>query len=530
MASFDYVIVGGGSAGCVLASRLSENDKLSVCLLEAGPAKQDWSVNVPAGIIKTMKDPNSNWLFRTAPQKNLENREMFWPRGRVMGGSSAINGMVYIRGHRADYDRWSAEEGCTGWAWDDVLPYFRRSENNERLTDDLHGTGGPLNVCDPRSPNPMSEMYVRACEANQIAENPDFNGDRQEGAGLYQLTQKDGRRCSAYHAYLEGVSRPNLEVIDMARATRVLFADGRATGVEYRRGDQTLTVEAKAEVILAGGAVNSPQLLMLSGVGPAAELGQFGIDIVADRPEVGQNLQDHLDVSVVSKTTTALGFAFTMKGLMMGLGAVRAYRKNRTGMLTSNFAEAGAFVRSTPEKPLPDLQYHFLPVVSDQHGQNRIKAHGVTLHCCDLRPKSRGRIGLVSADPMADPLIDPNYLDHPDDMAALKRGTAIGRNMLSAAPLGSQMGEEIYPGAAIDDDDKLDGFIRRKAETIYHPVGTCRMGSDDAAVVDTECRVRGVEGLRVVDASVMPSLIGGNTNAPTIMIAEKISDAIRGTA
>lgn len=528
MASFDYVIVGGGSAGCVLASRLSEDRDVSVCLVEAGPAKQDWSVRVPAGIIKTMKDPNSNWLLATAPQKNLDGRELFWPRGKVMGGSSAINGMVYIRGHRDDYDRWANEEGCAGWDWKSVLPYFRRSENNERLTDDLHGIGGPLNVADPRSPNPMSRMYVESCAAQQIAENEDFNGDRQEGAGLYQLTQKDGRRCSAYHAYLEGVERPNLEIVDLAHVTRVLIEDGRAVGVACDRAGEITEIRANREVLLAGGAVHSPQLLMLSGVGPGAELQQFGIEVKADRPAVGQNLQDHLDVSVVSRSTTALGFAFTMKGLWMGLKAVRDYRRRRTGMLTSNFAEAGAFVRSTPDRELPDLQYHFLPVISDQHGQNRIKAHGVTLHCCDLRPKSRGRVGLKDRDPLSPPLIDPNYLDHEDDMAAQKRGVAIGRAMLSAPPLAKHMGEEMFPGPGVESEADVEAFIRRKAETIYHPVGTCRMGSDPDSVVDTECRVRGVDGLRVIDASVMPSLIGGNTNAPTIMIAERMADVIRG--
>jgi len=528
MSNFDYIIVGGGSAGCVLASRLTEDANTRVCLIEAGPAAQDWSVRVPAGIIKTMNDPKSNWLFRTAPQKHLNNREMFWPRGKVMGGSSAINGMVYIRGHRDDYDRWARDEGCAGWGWDDVLPYFRRSENNEDIDDDLHGQGGPLNVVNPRSPNPMSRMYVEACAANQLAETPDFNGVQQEGSGLYQLTQKDGRRCSAYHGYLEGVSRDNLEVIDLAHATRVLIEEGRAVGVAYHREGADHEVRCQGEVLLAGGAVNSPQLLQLSGIGAGAELQQFGIDVVADRTEVGGNMQDHLDCSVVSKTTTKLGFAFTLKGLTMGVGALLAYRRNRTGMLTSNFAEAGAFAKSDPEQALPDLQYHFLPVVSDGHGQNRIKAHGVTLHCCDLRPKSRGRIGLTSPDPTADPLIDPNYLDHEDDLLKLVRGVRLGRNMLSAPPLGQHMGAEIFPGADVQDDAQLEGFIRRKAETIYHPIGTCRMGSDDAAVVDTECRVRGVDGLRVVDASVMPSLIGGNTNAPTIMIAEKISDHLRG--
>lgn len=527
MASFDYVIVGGGSAGCVLAARLTEDPKVSVCLIEAGPAKQDWSVRVPAGIIKTMKDPNSNWLFRTAPQKQLNNREMFWPRGKVMGGSSAINGMVYIRGHMADYDRWANEENCPGWAWDDVLPYFRRSENNERFTDDLHGQGGPLNVADPRSPNPMSRMYVAACGASQIPETEDFNGERQEGAALYQLTQKNGERCSAYQGYLEPLNRPNLEIIDLAHATKVLIEDGRAVGVAYRREGADAEVRANAEVLLCGGAVNSPQLLQLSGIGPGAELQRFGIDVIADRSEVGGNMQDHLDVSVVAKTKTALGFAFTLRGIWMGIKAQIEYKRKRTGMLSSNFAEAGAFVKSTPDRELPDLQYHFLPVVSDQHGQNRIKAHGVTLHCCDLRPKSRGRIGLKSADPTADPLIDPNYLDHPDDLTALMRGVKIGRQMITAPPLGEHIDAEIFPGADIQDDQALEAFVRRKAETIYHPVGTCRMGSDDAAVVDTDCRVRGVEGLRVVDASVMPSLIGGNTNAPTIMIAEKISDVIR---
>lgn len=316
----------------------------------------------------------------------------------------------------------------------------------------------------------------------------------------------------------------------MAHVTKVLIEDGKAVGVAYRREDADHEVRANAEVLLCGGAVNSPQILQLSGIGSGAELQQFGIDVIADRAEVGQNMQDHLDVSVVARTKTALGFAFTLKGAWMGIKAQLEYKFKRSGMMSSNFAEAGAFVKSTPEKELPDLQYHFLPVVSDQHGQNRIKAHGVTLHCCDLRPKSRGRIGLKSPNPAADPLIDPNYLDHPDDLVTLMRGVKIGRNMITAPPLGQHIEAEIFPGADIQDDEALEAFVRRKAETIYHPVSTCRMGSDDAAVVDTDCRVRGVDGLRVVDASVFPSLIGGNTNAPTIMIAEKISDVLRGRA
>lgn len=525
--SFDFVIVGGGSAGCVLASRLSENPATRVCLIEAGPAKQDWSVNVPAGIIKTMKDRKRNWLYETTPQRQLDNRSLFWPRGKALGGSSAINAMVYIRGHPADYDRWAGDEGCKGWAWDDVLPYFRRAENNERLDGLLHGKGGPLNVADLRSPSPLTRLFVAAASAVQLAENDDFNGARQDGAGIYQVTQKHGNRVSAYHAYLEGVSRPNLAIVDRAQATKVLFEAGRASGVAYRRGGESRTVRAGREVLLAGGAVNSPQLLMLSGVGPGDELQRFGIEVFAERPAVGRNLQDHLDVSILQKTSTRLGFAFTWRGLAMLPGAVRDYRRNRSGLLTSNYAEGGAFARSRPDEPLPDLQYHFLPVLSDNHGRNRHYAHGVTLHCCDLRPRSRGRIGLASPDPLAAPLIDPNYLDHADDLPKLARGLAIGRRLLGAPPLAEHMADELYPGATVQSEAETAAFIRAKAETIYHPVGSCRMGADDAAVVDPALRVRGVDGLRVVDASVMPSLIGGNTNAPVIMIAERAADLIR---
>jgi len=529
MDTFDYIIVGGGSAGCVLANRLSENPDTSVCLVEAGTTGDHWSINVPAGLAKTMQDPRTNWLLKTAPQANLGGRRMFWPRGKALGGSSAINGMVYIRGHRADYDRWASEEGCPGWDWESVLPLFRRSENNERIHDDLHGQGGPLNVMDPRSPSPLATMCVDAAVQAQIGQTDDFNGPRQEGAGLYQLTQKDGQRHSAWHAYLQGVERPNLRVITGARATRVRIADGRATGVDFRRDGQSGDegIAATREVLLSGGAVHSPQLLMLSGIGPGAELSAQGIEVLHDAAEVGRNLQDHLDISIVQRTSTKIGFAFTLTGLSRLPGAIREYRRSRTGLLTSNFAEAGIFARSQPDEPLPDLQYHFLPVMSDNHGQTRIRAHGVTMHCCDLRPKSRGHIGLQSPDPLADPLIDPNYLDHPDDLPKMMRGIEIGRRVLSAPPLAAHMADEMHPGADVQDEHALEAFVRRKAETIYHPVGTCRMGKDAAAVVDPELRVRGVQGLRVVDASVMPSLIGGNTNAPTIMIAERAADLIR---
>ncbi|MEC9346383.1 MAG: choline dehydrogenase [Pseudomonadota bacterium] len=528
MERFDYVIVGGGSAGCVLASRLSEDPSVRVCLVEAGPAKQHWSIDMPAGIIKTMTDRKHNWMFETEPQARLDNRRLYWPRGKVMGGSSAINAMVYIRGNRADYDRWAGAEGCPGWGWDEVLPYFRRAENNERFQDDLHGVGGPLNVADLRSPNPLTGIFVQAAAETQLPVLDDFNGPRQEGAGLYQVTQKDGNRMSAFRAYLADVVRPNLKIVDMAQATRVEIDHGRASCVAYRRGGREETVAAEREIILCGGAVNSPQLLMLSGIGPGAELQRHGIAVVADRAGVGANLQDHLDVSLVQKTVTKLGFAFTPAGFAMIPKAIRDYRRNRTGLLTSNYAEGGLFAKSDPALDLPDLQYHFLPVLVNDHGRKRIYAHGMTMHCCDLRPKSRGRIGLKSPDPLAAPLIDPNYLDHADDMAKLKRGLALARRIFSAPALNAHAGEELFPGAAVQSDAEVERFIRSKAETIYHPVGTCRMGSDADAVVDPQLRVRGVDGLRVVDASVMPSLIGGNTNAPTIMIAERAADLIRG--
>ncbi|GJL88002.1 MAG: choline dehydrogenase [Minwuia thermotolerans] len=531
MDQFDFIIVGGGSAGCVLASRLSENPDTSVCLVEAGTTGDHWSINVPAGLVKTMQDKQTNWLLQTEPQPNLGGRRMFWPRGKALGGSSAINGMVYIRGHRADYDRWASEEGCPGWDWESVLPLFRRSENNERIQDDLHGQGGPLNVMDPRSPSPLSHMFVEAAASAQIGETDDFNGPKQEGAGLYQLTQKDGQRHSVWHAYLQGVQRPNLRIITGARATRIRVENGRAVGIDFRREGQTAdeSIGATREVLLSGGAVHSPHLLLLSGIGPGQVLAEHGIAQVREAPEVGRNLQDHLDISLVQHTSTNIGFAFTWRGLSRLPGAIREYRKQRTGLLTSNFAEAGIFTRSQADEPLPDLQYHFLPVMSDNHGKTRIYSHGVTLHCCDLRPKSRGHIGLASSDPMADPLIDPNYLDHPDDLQKMIRGVEIGRQVFAAPPTAQHMANELHPGADVQGPEALEAFVRRKAETIYHPVGSCRMGKDEAAVVDPELRVRGVEGLRVVDASVMPSLIGGNTNAPTVMIAERAADLIRAT-
>lgn len=523
---FDYVIVGGGSAGCTLAGRLTEDESITVCLLEAGPGKQTNSVRMPAGIMDLMKSDSYNWKFETAPQKNLNNRRMFWPRGRTLGGSSAINAMVYIRGHKWDYDHW-ASLGNAGWGYDDVLPIFRRSQNQERGGDDFHGAGGPLNVADLRSPNPLAHILVDAAVETQIRRNDDFNGAEQEGAGLYQVTQKDGQRCSAYHAFLEGRERQNLFVVDAAHATRVLLDGKRATGVEYRRGDDTLIVRARREVILSGGAVNSPQLLQLSGIGAGVELSQHGIEVAHELPGVGENLQDHLDLSTVCSTKDALGFAFTAKGLGMALKGLYQYATSRTGLLTSNFAESGAFVRSHAGAEVPDLQLHFLPVVVDDHGRNRIRKHGATIHMCELRPKSRGRIGLNTPDPLAPPMIDPNYLDHPDDMETMLRGVKICRQISEAPSFARHRDEELFPGPSVQSDDELRDYIRQKAETIYHPVGTCKMGSDDMAVVDSSLKVRGMDGLRVVDASVMPTLVGGNTNAPTIMIAEKASDMIR---
>lgn len=525
---YDYIIIGAGSAGCVLANRLSADPSSRVLLLEAGP--RDWHpfIHMPAGLAKLVGRKGVNWDYTTEAEPALAGRRLWWPRGKVLGGSSSINAMCYVRGHAGDYDEW-ASLGATGWDFASVLPYFRRSQNQERGADQWHGTGGPLNVADLRHTNPLSQTFLDAAAETGNSINRDFNGSSQQGFGWYQVTQKNGARCSTAVGYLAPVrKRDNLTVTTGALARRILLDGKRAVGVEYSLGGRIRRAEAAREVLLAGGALNSPQLLMLSGIGPADQLRAHGIDVRADHPGVGANLQDHIDACTIYRSTKPLTYDRTND-----IRVALEFYLFRRGIGTSNIAEAGGFLRS-PLAPdsRPDIQFHFVPAQLDDHGRNRLPGYGFTLHACGLRPHSRGRLELASADPNAKIRIFPNYLSDPEgrDLATLVECVRQSRRILGAKAFAPCRGAEIAPGVEVQDQAALEAFIRRKAETIYHPVGTCRMGQDDQAVVDPALRVRGIEALRVVDASIMPKLIGGNTNAPTVMIAEKASDLILGRA
>ncbi|MFZ5698943.1 MAG: choline dehydrogenase [Pseudomonadota bacterium] len=527
---YDYVIVGAGSAGCVLASRLSEDPNTTVLLLEAGMS--DWNpfIHMPAGVGLLLKGKMFNWYFNTAPEKQLNNRRLYWPRGKTLGGSSSMNGMIYIRGHRADYDHWGRDLGLAGWSYDDVLPYFRKSEDFFGGENEYHGTGGPLGITQDASGHMLFGLFKEAAKQAGLPPTQDFNGAQQEGYGSYQLTIKNGERQSTAVAFLNPAKkRPNLTVITRAHVKAVNIDGGRAIGVTYKHGSGTQTVSAKREVLLCAGAVQSPQLLMLSGIGDGALLKKFGIPVKLHKPAVGQNLQDHLDVMVQQHCTQPVSLYEQTKLHNMILTLIQYFR-TRTGIGASNGLEAGAFVKTDPSLAIPDVQLHFIPAFMLDHARETGPGHGYMLHACQLRPRSKGFIGLASADPLAAPLIQPNYLTDPYDVEVLVKAVKIARKIFAQPAFDPYRGKEEVPGEAVQTDEQLVQCVRQKAETIYHPVGTCRMGNDSDAVVDAECRVKGVAGLRVVDASVMPTLVGGNTNAPTIMIAEKIADRIRGRA
>lgn len=529
---YDYIIVGGGSAGCVLANRLSAHPGLSVCLLEAGPPDTSPFIRVPLGMIHMMMSKRLNWQYYSEPQRHLDGRRLYYPRGKTLGGSSASNAMVYTRGHPSDYDHWAAL-GNRGWSYAELLPLFKRAEHHEAGPSAFHGVGGPLNVAAQRSPNVLSRVFVAAAVEAGYPPNPDFNGAVQEGVSCYEVTQKNGERWSVARAYLHPVRRrANLTVLTGTRAIRVRLEGARATGVDYLRRGRVETALAGREVLVAGGAINSPQLLLLSGIGPEDGPPRHGIPLRHPLPGVGRNLQDHLDVLVVHRATQPVSLGISVGTLPALFKHLFDYLVHRRGPLTSNSAEGGGFVRSAPWVAIPDLQFHFTPAHLDGHARNLRSAaftmlgHGYALHACALRPASRGRVALRSADPTAAPLIDPDFLSDPGDLPLMIKGVRAARAVLAAAAFDPYRGEEIFPGGAVQTDADIARFIRRKAESIYHPAGTCKMGHDAMAVVDDRLRVHGIAGLRVADASIMPTLVGGNTNAPAVMIGEKAADLI----
>lgn len=517
----DYIIVGGGSAGCVVANRLTEGSNTQVLLLEAGQPDKQREIHIPAAYSRAFKT-DLDWAYQTAPQTCLNQRSLYWPRGKVLGGSSSINAMIYIRGHRMDYNKWR-ELGATGWGWNDVLPYFKKAEHQQRVTSGDYGTDGPLYVADQISPNELTLTFIRAAQKMGIEANNDFNGDKQDGVGLYQVTQKHGKRHSTAAAYIKPVlNRPNLSVETNAHVTRIIFEGKRAVGVDYVQAGQTKTVNCTAEVILCGGTINSPQLLMVSGVGDSTHLKSHDIEVVADLKGVGQNLQDHVACGVVHESTQPV----SLVGADSIMNILR-YLLTRTGPLTSNVGEGGLFWRSKPDLPKPDVQFHFGPIHYLDHGLTKMPGHGFVLGGLVLNPYSIGDITLASADPLQAPIINPNYLSDDRDMELLLKATRFADNIATHAEFDPYRGKRIRPETDIQTDDDWRAFIQAYAETLYHPVGTCKMGTDDMAVVDPDLRVIGVEGLRVIDASVMPTVPGGNTNAPTIMIAEKGADLIK---
>ena len=520
----DYIIVGGGSAGCVVAARLSEDPAVSVCLLEAGGRGDSLLVRWPAGFAR-LQGPRWRWEWQTAPQAHLAGRRIPTPQGKVLGGGSAVNGMVYIRGNRRDYDHWAAL-GNPGWGYADVLPYFRRSEDNGRFVDAYHAVGGPLGVSDQRAPSELTRRFVRAGQEAGIAHNPDFNGARQSGVGFYQVTQRDGCRCSSAHAFLHpAMERPNLTVRTGVRVTRIVVAAGRAVGVEIagRGGHERLM--ARGEVVVSAGGINSPKLLMLSGIGPADELSALGVAPVHDLPGVGRNLHDHVDAYTCIRLNRPVSYTGHDRG-PMALRHGLEYLMFGSGAITSNACEGGLFMNSAGGEDWPDVQLHFMPTALTTH--QPLDGHGVTVLGSSMRPKSRGSVRLASADPFDEPLIDPNLLSDPDDVAHNVAAVKIARDILAAPSFRDLNAGEAYPGPGCRNDADVADYVRRTAKTDYHPVGTCKMGSDPLAVVDQNLKVRGLEGLRVIDASIMPAIVSGNTNAPAIMIGERGADALRG--
>ena len=533
--SFDYVIVGGGAAGSVLAARLSEDASVKVCLLEAGGGGNSLLVRAPAGVIAMIRSwPKiNNWAFDTVPQAGLGGRIGYQPRGKALGGSTAINAMLYIRGHKSDYDEW-AELGCEGWSWDEVLPYFKMCENNEKGANEFHGASGPMHVCDQKSPRPITRAFVDAATQMQHSRRDDFNRGENEGAGIHQVMQfhderRNGERCSAASAYLfDVVDRPNLTVITGAQATRIIFEGKRATGVCYRRRGKDEKVMAAREVILCGGTFNSPQLLQLSGVGRSEDIIPHGIEMVHELPGVGQNLQDHVDFVLAYKSKDTDNFGIGFRAGFNLLKHIFKWRKSGKGMVATPFAEGAVFLKTDSKLARPDIQLHFLIAIMDDHARHLHWGYGFSCHVCVLRPRSRGRVFLKSANGMAPPAIDPQFFADDHDLETMIKGAKITREILNAPAMKKYQHKEMFMNSEGIDDGTWEQNIRARADTIYHPVGTCKMGNDAMAVVDPELKVHGLTGLRVVDASIMPNVIGGNTTAPVMMIAEKAAVMIRG--
>lgn len=528
--TFDYIVIGGGSAGCVLANRLTADGKKQVCLLEAGPSDSNPLIHMPLGIVMLLRSKTLNWQYFTEPQAQCANRAIYWPRGRMLGGSSSINAMCYIRGYPQDFDKWAAL-GNDGWAYKDVLPYFIKLENFEDGADHNHGVGGPLNITQPRDPNPLMDTFIAAGKQAGYPVVADFNHDTPNGVGYFHITQKDGERYSNARAYLHAAKqRSNLTIITKAHATQILFEGKRAIGVRYTRRGRSYDIYANKEVILSAGAIGSPHLLLLSGVGPRAELAKHGINVVHELPGVGENLQDHLGFHITCLEKTRLAISFHISNWWRFVADAYRYLFKRRGTLTSNYTQAGGFFKSDDDLPIPDLQWHFAPSVythSARELKNIFKYYGYTLMACLLNPASRGYIRLKNANPFTAPIIEPNYLTEKSDLDAMVVGFKKTRKVLEQPAFKPHCVREFEPGDTVQTDEQIRNYIQQHAETTYHPVGTCKMGHDALAVVDPlTLKVHGLENLRVIDASIMPTLISGNTNTATTMIAEKAADII----
>ncbi|TAL25073.1 MAG: choline dehydrogenase [Aquabacterium sp.] len=522
----DYIIVGGGSAGCVLAARLSEDPEVSVTLIEAGGDGRGALIETPAAMVAMLPTKLHNWGFETVPQSGLDGRRGYQPRGRALGGSSATNAMVYVRGHRSDYDHW-AELGNAGWSYRDVLPYFRKAEHNERFHDGFHGRGGPLNVADSRTDNPFHSLFRQAAREAGYRLNDDFNGAEQEGLGSYQLTQKNGERWSAARAYLHpALERPNLRVLTGLQVQRIVCAGRRATGVEITRSGIPELLRARREVLVCAGTFQSPQLLQVSGIGDGDALQRAGVEVVHHLPGVGQNLQDHIDFIFGYHLPSTNLVGLSPAGLLHATRQWKRWQQDRRGLLSTNYAECGGFLRAGPTSPAPDFQLHFVVGIVEDHGRRLHARHGMSCHVCLLRPMSRGSVTLGGRTMAQPPVIDPRFYSDAADLERMVTGFKLTRRLLDAPALASRVTRDLFT-AGVHTDAEIRAVLRARSDTVYHPVGTCSMGGGPMAVVDQQLRVRGMQGLRVIDASVMPTIPGGNTNAPTIMIAEKAADLIR---